>query len=381
MSSPYVIVLASEEEAVLAARARSARSEYRDRLRAQIVLAAAAGAGNAAIAAETGVCPDTVRKWRRRFVAGRLPGLKDAPRSGRPPVFTAADRAEAVALACALPAESGVPLSRWSCPELARELAARCQLAASASTVRRWLAGDALKPWQHRSWISVRDPGFAAKAARVLDLYAGTWDGEPLGGNDYVICADEKTSIQARCRCHPTLPPGKARAMRVQHDYRRGGALAYLAAWDVHRGQVTGRCEHTTGITPFSRLVEQVMTAEPYASADRVFWIVDNGSSHRGAASIKRMAKAWPNAHLIHLPLHASWLDQAEIYFSIVQRKVISPNDFTSLNQIRDRLATFEIRYNAIARPFSWKFTRTGLNDLLRRIDAHDKTQPHATAA
>jgi hypothetical protein len=169
--------------------------------------------------------------------------------------------------------------------------------------------------------------------------------------------------------------------MRVQHDYKRGGALAYLAAWDVHRGQVTGRCEHTTGITPFSRLVEQVMTAEPYASADRVFWIVDNGSSHRGAASVRRMAKAWPNAYLIHLPLHASWLDQAEIYFSIVQRKVISPNNFTSLDQIRDRLATFEIRYNAIASPFSWKFTRTGLNDLLRRIDAHDKAQPHAMAA
>ena len=381
MSSPYVIVLSGEEEAVLAARARSARSEYRDRLRARIVLAAATGRGNAAIAAEAGVCPDTVRKWRRRFVAGRLAGLKDAPRSGRPPMFTAADRAEAVALACALPAESGVPLSKWSCLELARELAARCQVAASASTIRRWLAGDALKPWQHRSWISVRDPGFAAKAARVLDLYAGTWDGEPLGENDYVICADEKTSIQARCRCHPTLPPGKARAMRVQHDYKRRGALAYLAAWDVHRGQVTGRCEHTTGITPFSRLAEQVMTAEPYASADRVFWIVDNGSSHRGAASVKRMAKAWPNAYLIHLPLHASWLDQAEIYFSIVQRKVISPNDFTSLDQIRDRLATFEIRYNAIARPFSWKFTRTGLNDLLRRIDAHDKAQPPAMAA
>ena len=132
-------------------------------------------------------------------------------------------------------------------------------------------------------------PDFAVKAARVLDLYAGIWDGEPLGSNDYVICADEKTSIQARCRCHPTLPPGKARAMRVQHDYKRGGALAYLAAWDVHRGQVTGRCEATTGIAPFTRLAEQVMTAEPYASAGRVFWIVDNGSSHRGAASIKRM--------------------------------------------------------------------------------------------
>ena len=379
--SPYQIALTGEEEAVLTARARSVRGPYRDRLRAQIVLAAAAGSTSTAIAARVGAHVDTVRKWRRRFAVSRLAGLKDAPRSGRPPVFTATDRAEAIALACALPAESGVPLSRWSCPELARELAARCQIAASASTIGRWLAADALKPWQHRSWISVRDPGFAVKAARVLDLYAGIWDGRALGENDYVICADEKTSVQARCRCHPTLPPGKARAMRVEHDYRRGGALAYLAAWDVHRGQVTGRCEHTTGITPFSRLAGQVMTAEPYASADRVFWIVDNGSSHRGAASVKRMTKAWPNAHLIHLPVHASWLDQAEIYFSVVQRKVVNPNDFTDLAQIRDRLAAFEIRYNAIAGPFNWKFTRTDLDDLLHRIDAHNKIQPHAIAA
>src|SRR5262245_34141025 len=253
-------------------------------------------------------------------------GAERRPRSGRPPVFTAAGRAEVIALACALPAESGAPLAKWSCPELARELAARRQIAASASTIGRWLAADALKPWQHRSWISVRDPAFAAKAARVLDLYAGIWGGEPLGGNDYVICADEKTSIQARCRCHPTLPPGKARAMRVEHDYQRGGALAYLAAWDVHRGQVIGRCEPTTGIAPFARLVEQVMTSEPYASADRVFWIVDNGSSHRGAASIQRMTSAWPTAHLIHLPARASWLDQAEIYFSVVQRKALTPH-------------------------------------------------------
>jgi len=374
--SPYQIALSGEEQAVLAARARSVRGPYRDRLRAKIVLAAAAGQHNAAIAAELGVCTGTVRKWRRRFTTGRLAGLNDAPRSGRPPVFTAADRAEVIALACALPAESGVPLSKWSGPDLARELSGRCQLAVSPSTIGRWLAGDALKPWQHRSWISVGDPEFAAKAARVLDLYTGIWDGRPLGPDDYVICADEKTSIQARCRCHPTLPPGKAHAMRIEHDYQRRGALACLAAWDVRRGQVTGRCEDTTGIVPFARLVEQVMTTEPYASANRVFWIVDNGSSHRGAAAAQRMASAWPNAQLIHLPAHASWLDQAEIYFSVVQRKVLTPNDFTGLDQIRSRLAAFETRYNAIARPFTWRFTRADLGDLLRRIGARDKPQP-----
>jgi hypothetical protein len=179
MSSSYQVVLSSQEQAVLTARSRSVRGPYRDRLRATIVLAAAAGQANAAIARE--LWTGTVRKWRRRFAGGRLAGLKDAPRSGRPPAFTAADRAEVIALACALPAESGVPLSRWSGPDLARELSARCSIAASASTIGRWLARDALKPWQHRSWISVRDPQFAAKAARVLDLYAGTWDGKPLG--------------------------------------------------------------------------------------------------------------------------------------------------------------------------------------------------------
>jgi hypothetical protein len=221
--------LSGQEQAVLAARARSVRGPYRDRLRAAIVLGAAAGQANAAIARELGVCTDPVRKWRRRFAVGRLPGLKDACATGgrRPSPPRTGPRSSRWP---ALPAESGVPLSRWSGPDLARELAARRGIAVSAPTIGRWLAGDALKPWQHRSWISVRDPQFAVKAARALDLYAATWDGRPLGAGDYVICADEKTSIQARCRCHPTLPPGKARAMRVEHDYDRGGALAWPAS-------------------------------------------------------------------------------------------------------------------------------------------------------
>ena len=285
------------------------------------------------------------------------------------------------ALACELPAEAGVPLSRWSAPELVVEAVARGVVESiSASTVRRWLAGDALKPWQYRTWIYPRDPGFAVKAARALDLYAGIWDGEPLGDRDFVICADEKTSIQARCRCHPTLAPGKARMMRVEHEYQRKGALAYLAAYDVHHARVIGRMEPRTGIEPFGRLVEQVMTAEPYAGAERVFWVVDNGSSHRGKASIDRLTAAWPTARLVHLPVHASWLDQIEIYFSILQRKVLTPNDLTDLDALTERVLAFQDRYNATATPFDWTFTRTDLDRLLERITAHD-TAPATTLA
>ncbi len=231
----------------------------------------------------------------------------------------------------------------------------------SAATVGRVLRHDVIRPWRHRSWIFPRDPDFAAKAAVALDLYAGVFDGEALSDDEFVVCADEKTSVQARCRCHPTLPPGRARLMRVEHEYERGGALAYLAAYDVHRAHVKGRCEETTGIVPFGRPVEQVMTAEPYALAQRVFWIVDNGCSHRGQRSIDRLQGEWPTLRLIHLPVHASWLDQCEIYFSIVQRKVVNPNDFDDLDEIRDRLAAFEQRYNAVAEPFDWTFGRDDL--------------------
>ncbi|RPK70674.1 hypothetical protein EES45_35495 [Streptomyces sp. ADI97-07] len=338
-------------------------------------LLAARGRANARIVAETRLHVDTVRRWRGRFAAGRVPALADLKRSGRPPTFTALQIAEVKSLACQLPTESGIPLSRWSCPELAREAVTRASTEKiSASTVRRWLKDDALKPWQHRSWIFIRDLNFRATAQRILDLYGRVFEGAPLGDDEYVISADEKTSIQARCRCHPTLAPGQTRAMRVYHTYGRGGALAYLAAYDIHRAEVFGRCEQTTGIVPFMKLVEQVMTIEPYASAKRVYWIVDNGSSHRGKSAIDRMASRFPNAVMVHTPVHASWLNQIEIFFSIVQRKVVSPNDFTNLDEVRDRLRAFEDRYNATAQPFQWKFTTTDLDDLLARLDRHTLT-------
>ncbi|MFB7007559.1 MULTISPECIES: IS630 family transposase [unclassified Streptomyces] len=348
------------------------KTPYQTRQRATIVLLAARRYSNARIATQARMHVDTVRRWRGRFAAGGLPALADRKRSGRPASFTPLQVAEVKALACQLPSETGAPLSRWSCPELVRELAARGITGpVSASTVRRWLAEDALKPWQHRSWIFITDPGFRPRAQRVLDLYARTWQGTPLGEDEYVISADEKTSIQARCRCHPTLAPGQARAMRVNHTYGRGGALAYLAAYDVHQARVSGRTEPRTGIDPFMNLVTKVMSQEPYKSAKRVFWIVDNGSSHRGQKAADRLTTAFPNAMMVRPPVHASWLNQVEIYFSVVQREVVNPNDFTELAQVEDRLRAFEDRYNATAQPFQWKFTTSDLDDLLARLDRH----------
>ena len=370
ITSPFRIILTDIEQARLTKLTCSARAEHRLVLRARIVLAAAQETSNAAIAVETGLHVDTVRKWRRRFVQDRLPGLSDRRRSGRPPSFTPVQVAEVKQLACTLPAETGVALSRWSSSDLAAETVRRGVTASiSASTIRRWLSADAIKPWQHRSWIFPRDPDFAAKAARVLDLYARCWDGEPLGANDYVISADEKSQLQALRRRHPGSPPQPGQTRRVEFEYLRGGTLAYLAAYDVHHAHVIGHIAPKTGIEPFTQLVEQVMTSEPYASADRVFWIVDNGSSHHGWRSVMRMEQAWPSATLVHLPVHASWLNQIEIYFSILQRKAITPADFTDLDHLAERILGFQDRYNDTATPFDWTYTRTDLNAFLRRID------------
>jgi hypothetical protein len=242
---------------------------------------------------------------------------------------------------------------------------------ASASTIWRWLHEDAIKPWQTRSWLFARDPDFAEKAGRALDLYARVFEGKRLRPDEYVICADEKSQLQALGRRHETVPAGSGRPALVEFEYRRGGTLAYLAAWDVRHATLFDRVEQKTGIEPFGRLVERVMTTEPYASARRVFWIVDNGSSHAGQRSIQRMQDRWPNADLVHLPIHASWLNQIELYFSIVQRKALTPNDFASLDELAQRLLAFGDHYRQIARPFEWTFTRRDLERVLERIEGH----------
>ena len=378
-SSPVLIILTDRDRAELESLTRARKAQLRTVQRACIVLAAADGQDNAQIARDLSTHVDTVRAWRGRFAADGMKGLADRPRSGRPPVFAATVVAGVKALACALPAERGLPFSRWSCQDLADEAIARgITDTVSGSTVRRWLAADAIKPWRHRSWIFPRDPDFATKAARVLDLYERVWNGRRLRRDEYVISADEKSQLQALRRRHDDLPPGPERTRRTEFEYVRGGTLAYLAALDVHHATVIGRCAATTGIAPFSELVEQVMTREPYASARRVFWVVDNGSSHAGQASVERIRQAWPTAELVHLPVHASWLNQIEIYFSIVQRKVIKPANFADLDALEQRLLAFETRYNATANPFNWRYTKNDLNAYLKRLAAHEPLNPAA---
>jgi len=311
-----LVILTAAERKVLKKRVRGARTAWRDRLRAQIVLAAAMGRCNARIARDLRISQDTARKWRGRFADRGLEGLGDLPRPGRPRQISAQARAAVVALACQLPAVTGVPLAHWTGPELAAELAARgLARPMSASSVLRILAEHPVKPWQYQSWIYPRDPDFEAKAKVILDLYQGFYQGEPLGPGDRVLSFDAKPQINARSRLHPTLPAAPGRPVRYEHEYKRKGSLALLAGLDVHTGQVFASTPVTTGIKPFMDLAGQVMARPGYKNAPRVFVIVDNGSDHRGQAAISRLARAHPNAIMIHTPVHASWLNQIEVFF------------------------------------------------------------------
>ena len=294
------------------------------------------------------------------------------PGRGVPGRFLPAEVAEVKALACELPAQTGRPLSRWSAAELAREAVARgivCSI--SGTTVWRWLTEDAIRPWAWRSWVFPRDPEFRAKAGRVLDLYQRRWEGRRLHPGDYVISADEKTQLQALLRRHPLVAPGPGRLGLVEHEYRRQGTLAYLAAMDIHdpRRGLFGRCEPKISNDAFDTLVADVMASEPYASAQRVFWVVDNGTIHRGQRAVDRLQGARPNLVLVHLPRHVSWLNQIEIYFSILARKALTPCHFTDVDELAGRILGFQAQFANSATPFDWTFTRRDLHALLDRLD------------
>jgi transposase len=379
-----LIVLTPVQQRRLTTWARAATSPQRLARRARVILGSAAGLGSRRLAQQERMSRTTVQRWRARFAAVGCDGLQDRPRRGRPRVLPPTTRAVVVALACERPAERDVPLSRYSLSEIAAEVTnvLGTDGGPSRSSIWRWLLQDALRPWRHQCWIFPRDPKFLELAGPVLDLYACRWEGRPLWKDEYVLSADEKTSIQARRRVHSTLPPRPHHAARVEHEYERQGAVQYLAAWDVHRAVVFGRCEPKTGKAPFGRLVEQVMDQEPYRSARRVFWIVDNGSSHRGQRAAEELRVRHPRIVVVHTPVHASWLNQIELYFSILQRKVLTPNDLFSLTDLIDRIRAFGERYSALSKPFAWTFTRQELERRLRNplLQLEPSTSLHMAA-
>jgi len=308
-----------------------------------------------------------------------LPVLRNGQDAVGPAFFPPEVVIEIKALACQLPRDLCLPFSSLTGDEIAKQAMARGIVASiSGATVWRWLSDDAIRPWCYRSWLFPRDPAFEQKAGLVLDLYHGTWQGKPLDEKDFVISADEKTSIQARRRLVPTVPPSAGRAGRVEHEYERKGALVYLAAWDVRQARVFGLCRPKSGIASFRALVDLVMQQEPYRSARRVFWITDNGSSHRGQRAMDRIREWHPNTILVHTPIHASWLNQVEIYFSVLQRKVLTPNDFMNLRELESRILDFQELYERTAKTFKWKFTRQDLKRVLARLSNQTGMQKNA---
>ena len=249
-------------------------------------------------------------------------------------VFPPEEVAQVKAIACELPREHGLPLSRFSRAELHRLVIERGVCEASASTIARWLGRGCLEAVAAPLLDLPDRPGFPGEGGAGARPLPGPLAGQAATpGRVRDLRRREALDPGAGADPLAAAPSPCSRGQRVEHTYKRRGALTYLAALDIgrrggRRPRVFGRSEARGGIDPFDRLVRQVMTKEPYASARRVFWIVDNGSSHRGRKSVERLEQRWPNLVLVHLPVHASWLNQIEIYYSIVQRKVLEPNDF-----------------------------------------------------
>jgi len=367
----YRIKLSGKEKQKLRQAKRKGCKKARLIIRILIILLADAGKTIAATATILGCCEQTVLNQRKRFLERRAEGpvtaLMDLPRSGRPVTYGTQERAQVIAIVCETLHDRELPLSRFSIADLHRVVVKEEGLAdLSHGSLARILSENVLKPWRYSYWLFPRDPDFASKACIILDLYAGFWEGQRLGPDEYVLAADEKT-IQVLVRCHPGLAAIPGYEQRGEFEYKRLGTVAYHAAWDVFRGRIFGRVAPNTCIATFNQLVDLVMPQEPYQSSARTFWIADCGCAHHPNTFPARLQGMYPNAVAVSLPVHSSWLSQIEIYFSIVQRKALTPMDMADEETLTKRLLDFQDYYQETAKPFSWKFTAT---DLKKRLDA-----------
>lgn len=376
------MVLSERERAGLESNLRRATAPYRVVLRSRIALLAAEGATNHAIARRLDCALQTVKTWRKRFVRDRLEALADRPRSGRPRQFPARTLATLKAIACELPAERGLPLSRFSLSEIHSVLRKeRLQPLPSRTTVWRVLHQDGIRPWFYRTWIHKRAPDFLDRAGPVLDLYEGRWEGGPLAAGDQVICADEKTGVQVLQRAVPTRPPRPGEAGKVEFEYARKGTLCFVGALDVRHGRVFGAYPERNTAAAFQDFVTGVMEREPYVSAPRVFWITDNGGAHHPKTFGPWLTRRFPRARAVHTPVHASWLDQEELFLAILTKKALTPRDFRSRDEAEERIRGFLARWNRHPRPFRWTYTREDLRADLKRWAEEDSPRPASAPA
>ena len=370
----YTILLAKGERHRLEETLRRTTAPQREVQRARIALLAADGVGNHAIARAVGCALQTVKTWRKRYASEHLAALQDRPRSGRPPTFGPRTLVQVKAIACELPAERGLPRSRFSISDLHTEIRKeRILPLPSRTTLWRILHEDGIRPGFYRTWIHKRAPDFLEMAGPLLDLYTGTWQGKPLNPKDRVICADEKTSIQVLERLVPTRPPRAGEGGKVEFEYRRHGTITFVGGLDVRSGKVFGAFPERNDAESFRKFVGEVMGQEDYAQAPRVFWVVDNGSAHHPKSFGPWLRSTYPNAHVLHTPVHASWVDQEEIVLSILTKKALTPRDFRSKEEAKERIRRFLARRNRHRRPFRWRYTRKDLSEDLKRWEEEDK--------
>lgn len=330
--------------------AASLKSQVRAVLRARVVLAAAAGQSNGAIARELEVSVNTVRKWRGRFAVLGLEGLKDTARSGRPRIYDSQVRVAIVATATSAPAH---PESTWSHRAIAATVAGTVFAAISPSQVGRILADLDLKPHRVRGWLTRRDtPDFWERVADVCDLYRNP----PQGA--VVLSIDEKTAIAARSRRHVGRPAAPGRPARREFEYRRHGTASLVAALDVCTGEVLTEIIARNDAVTFTAFLDQLDAV--IAPGQDIHVVLDNGSSH-AAKHTKKWLADHPRWHVHWTPPHASWLNQVELFFSTLARRVLRYGDFSSRDDLIDKLESFVINHNTTAKPYKWTYDGTPL--------------------
>jgi transposase len=328
----------------------SAKCEVRAVLRARIVLAAADGIANGAIARELDVSVNTVRKWRGRFAALGLDGLRDAERSGRPKAYGPEVRMAIVATATSAPPH---PEATWSHRAIAQRVAGTCFAPVSASQVGRILADLDLKPHKVRGWLTRRDtPNFWQRASEVCALYFDPPEGA------VVLSIDEKTAIAARSRRHPGRPARPGEPARQEFEYRRHGTASLVAALDVRTGEVLTEVITRNDARTFTAFLERLDRA--IAPGKEIHVVLDNGSSHT-AKHTKAWLAAHPRWHVRWTPPHASWLNQIELFFSALTRRVLRHGDFASRDDLIEKLEAYTIGHNRTARPYRWTYEGTPL--------------------